>query len=111
MRDDETLAELLDKLRSAERGHPAHLRREPTSTHAVPVPPMCPGFRGTSASGCAGSLLHLIEELARHAGHADIIREALDGATMYELMAGNLGSLTERRLVSSRGRRQRGVEM
>jgi uncharacterized damage-inducible protein DinB len=26
-------------------------------------------------------LLHLIEELARHAGHADIIRETLDGTT------------------------------
>jgi hypothetical protein len=26
-------------------------------------------------------LLHLIEELARHAGHADIIREAIDGVT------------------------------
>jgi hypothetical protein len=26
-------------------------------------------------------LLHLIEELARHAGHADIIREAIDGRT------------------------------
>ena len=32
-------------------------------------------------------LLHIIEETARHAGHADIIREALDGATMYALMA------------------------
>ena len=32
--------------------------------------------------------MHLIEELARHAGHADIIRESIDGATMYELMAG-----------------------
>ncbi|HEX4904893.1 MAG TPA: DinB family protein [Acidimicrobiales bacterium] len=26
-------------------------------------------------------LLHLIEELARHAGHADILRESLDGTT------------------------------
>jgi len=26
-------------------------------------------------------LVHLIEETARHAGHADIIRETLDGAT------------------------------
>ncbi|MBA3652613.1 MAG: DinB family protein [Actinobacteria bacterium] len=26
-------------------------------------------------------LLHLIEELARHAGHADILREAIDGRT------------------------------
>lgn len=36
-------------------------------------------------------LLHIIEELARHAGHADIIRESIDGATMYELMAGAEG--------------------
>jgi hypothetical protein len=32
-------------------------------------------------------LLHLVQETARHAGHADIVREAIDGATMYELMA------------------------
>lgn len=36
-------------------------------------------------------LLHVLEELARHAGHADIIREHIDGATMYELMAGAEG--------------------
>ncbi|BCJ53548.1 hypothetical protein Asp14428_50230 [Actinoplanes sp. NBRC 14428] len=32
-------------------------------------------------------LLHLIQETARHAGHADIIREAVDGGTAYPLMA------------------------
>lgn len=32
-------------------------------------------------------LLHLIQETARHSGHADIIRETLDGATAYPLMA------------------------
>jgi hypothetical protein len=32
-------------------------------------------------------VLHLIEEVARHAGHADIIREAIDGATCWTLMA------------------------
>jgi hypothetical protein len=32
-------------------------------------------------------LLHLISETARHAGHADIIREAIDGATAFPLMA------------------------
>ena len=26
-------------------------------------------------------LLHLIEETARHAGHADLIRESIDGTT------------------------------
>lgn len=36
-------------------------------------------------------LLHIVEELARHAGHADIVREHIDGATMYELMAGAEG--------------------
>ena len=33
-------------------------------------------------------LFHMIEELARHAGQADIIRETIDGATLYELLAG-----------------------
>lgn len=32
-------------------------------------------------------LLHLVEETARHAGHADIVREALDGALSGSLMA------------------------
>ncbi len=31
--------------------------------------------------------LHLIEETARHAGHADIVRESIDGATGHALMA------------------------
>lgn len=35
-------------------------------------------------------LLHLIEETARHAGHADLLREAIDGKKEYEL-AGELG--------------------
>lgn len=34
---------------------------------------------------------HLIEELARHAGHADLVREAIDGATLWELIAGYEG--------------------
>lgn len=36
-------------------------------------------------------ILHVINELARHAGHADIVRETIDGATMYELIAGHEG--------------------
>ena len=31
-------------------------------------------------------LLHLIEETARHAGHADIVRESLDGRTAFALV-------------------------
>ncbi len=33
-------------------------------------------------------LMHLIEEFARHAGHADLIREQLDGARAIELKFG-----------------------
>ena len=32
-------------------------------------------------------LLHLIEETAQHNGHADIVRETVDGGTQYTLMA------------------------
>jgi uncharacterized damage-inducible protein DinB len=32
-------------------------------------------------------MLNLIRETARHAGHADIIRESLDGKTAFELVA------------------------
>jgi hypothetical protein len=34
---------------------------------------------------------HLMEELSRHAGHGDIIRETVDGATMYALVAAREG--------------------
>ena len=32
-------------------------------------------------------LLHLIQETARHTGHADIVRETIDGATAFPLLA------------------------
>ncbi len=32
-------------------------------------------------------LVHLIEETARHTGHADIVRETVDGAQAVELLA------------------------
>lgn len=37
------------------------------------------------------ALCHVIEELARHAGHADIIREQIDGATSLELWLADTG--------------------
>ena len=36
-------------------------------------------------------MLHLVEELARHAGHADILREQLDGALVPDLEAAEAG--------------------
>jgi predicted enzyme related to lactoylglutathione lyase len=34
---------------------------------------------------------HLMEELSRHAGHGDIVRETVDGASMYSLVAARDG--------------------
>ncbi|WP_298176387.1 DinB family protein [Saccharomonospora sp.] len=54
----------------------------------VPVPRDVPWFPDdVDAWSVRWVLLHLIEETARHAGHADIIRESLDGATAFPLMA------------------------
>ncbi|WP_020662330.1 DinB family protein [Amycolatopsis benzoatilytica] len=54
----------------------------------VPVPKDVPWFPpDVDAWSVRWVLLHLIEETARHAGHADIIRESLDGATAMPLLA------------------------
>jgi len=55
--------------------------------HPVPVPPAPWNPDDVDAWSLRWVLLHLIEETARHAGHADIVREAIDGATAFELLA------------------------
>jgi uncharacterized damage-inducible protein DinB len=55
---------------------------------AVPVPKDVPWFpKDVEAWSVRWVLLHLIQETARHAGHADIVREAIDGATGFALLA------------------------
>ena len=55
---------------------------------AVPVPQGVPWFPADlDAWNVRWVLLHLVEELGRHAGHADIVRESIDGATCHPLMA------------------------
>jgi uncharacterized damage-inducible protein DinB len=55
---------------------------------AVPVPQGVPWFPDdVDAWSVRWVLLHLIQETARHAGHADIVREMVDGATAFPLMA------------------------
>ncbi len=54
----------------------------------VPVPGDAPWWPAdVTAWSVRWVLLHLIQETARHAGHADLVREALDGATAFPLMA------------------------
>lgn len=64
----------------------AFLRSVPSldDTFALPNDPWFPPEGRVSMRWLA---LQLIRETARHAGHADIIRESLDGATAFELVA------------------------
>jgi Protein of unknown function (DUF664) len=87
MRDDETLDELLDKLRR-QNDDTLRVFAEADLDTPVPVPHEVPWFpQDVDHWSVRWVALHLIEELTRHAGHADIIRETIDGATMYQLMA------------------------
>ena len=90
MRDDETLADVLAKF-DEQNAETLRVFVETVDLDAaVPVPQrraVVPEGR-RQPGRCAGCLFHMIEELARHAGQADIIRETIDGATMYELLAG-----------------------
>jgi hypothetical protein len=88
MRPDETLDGLL---RAFEAQNAESLRLVETANldTEVPVPRDVPWFpKDIDAWSVRWVILHVINELARHAGHADIIRETIDGATMYDLLAG-----------------------
>jgi hypothetical protein len=89
MRPDETLAQVLG---AYARQNTETLRLVQTAdldaAVPVPVPQDAPWFpKDVDAWSVRWVFLHVISELARHAGHADIIRESIDGATMYELVA------------------------
>lgn len=53
--------------------------------------PEAPWFPKDEKCSMRWLLVHLVEEIARHAGHADIIRESLDGRTAFELIAQKVG--------------------
>jgi hypothetical protein len=86
--DDESLADVLKGYEDVARHTDAVILGIADLNEAVPVPRGAPWFPAdVEAWSVRWVLLHVIEETARHAGHADIIRESIDGATMYELMA------------------------
>lgn len=88
MRDDETLAQLLAAF-DAQNAETIRLIETSDLGAAVPVPPGVPWFpKDLQAWSVRWVIFHIIEELARHAGQGDIIRESIDGATLYELLAG-----------------------
>lgn len=88
MGPDETLAEILADNERCGRETEQIIAGIADLGQPVPVPKDVPWFPDDVASWeVRWVLLHLVEELARHAGHADIIREHIDGGTMYPIMA------------------------
>jgi hypothetical protein len=88
----ESLQGALDDLAAAAVETEAIVRQIGDLDHLVPVPRGVPWFpQDLDHWTLRWVLLHLIEEIARHAGHADIVRESIDGATMYALQAGAEG--------------------
>ena len=87
MRPDETLDGLLEKFKT-ENAKTLSLAATADLDAKVPVPHDIPWFpKGVKDWAVRWVILHVINELTRHSGHADIVRESIDGATMYELLA------------------------
>jgi hypothetical protein len=75
----ETLASLLDRYDEVARRTDDLARNLPSLDASQPLPE-APWFEPGACWSARRVLLHILAETAQHAGHADIIREALDGA-------------------------------
>lgn len=85
---DETLDDVLAFYGQVARETEEIVAGIPDLGRPVPVPRGVPWFPSdVDAWSVRWVLFHLIQETARHAGHADIIREHIDGATAFSLMA------------------------
>jgi uncharacterized damage-inducible protein DinB len=75
----ETLASLLERYDEAARSTNELIMRLPSLdvAHALPE---APWFKKGASWSARRVLLHIMTETAQHAGHADIIRETIDGA-------------------------------
>jgi uncharacterized damage-inducible protein DinB len=78
MTDTETLAELLARYDEVAARTDELVASLPDLDAAQPLP-AAPWFEPGRSWTARRAILHIIAETAQHAGHADIIREALDG--------------------------------
>lgn len=84
--DGETLAEVIALYDTVAHETEETVRALPDLEITVSLPDR-PWFPPGMKVSARWILLHLIQEQGRHAGHADIIRETLDGKTSFELIA------------------------
>ncbi|WP_329404865.1 DinB family protein [Streptomyces melanogenes] len=83
---DETVPQVLAFWDTVAKETEEFIHAVPSLDDTFPLPP-APWFPKDGRVSMRWMLLHLIEEIGRHAGHADIVRESLDGKTAFELVA------------------------
>ncbi|MFI0261955.1 DinB family protein [Streptomyces sp. NPDC017056] len=81
----ETVASILAAWEETARKTEQFITSLPDLNGTFPLPE-APWFPPKAEQSMRWLLLHLIEEFARHAGHADVIRESLDGKTAFTLV-------------------------
>lgn len=85
---DETLESIIAFYDEVEAETERFIAEEEDLGRLVPIPQGVPWFPADEENwSVRWVLLHIIEETARHAGHADIVREAIDGSVAFGLLA------------------------
>ncbi|MFP1628586.1 DinB family protein [Streptomyces sp. 5K101] len=84
--DGETIESALAFWASVSKETEEFIRSVPSLDDTFPLPP-APWFPKDGRVSMRWLMLHLVEEIGRHAGHADIIRESLDGKGAFDLVA------------------------
>ncbi|MBO1767880.1 DUF664 domain-containing protein [Allobranchiibius sp. GilTou38] len=85
--EDDTLEAALQRFDAAAEAYLASVRSADPDATSIEPPAPWDGVLEDTPTKERFYLLHHIEELARHAGHADIIREQIDGADGASLAA------------------------
>jgi len=88
--EDETIPEVLAFWDGVAKETAEFIASVPSLDDTFPLPE-APWFPKDGAVSMRWLMLHLVEEVGRHAGHADIIRESLDGKGAFDLIAEESG--------------------
>jgi uncharacterized damage-inducible protein DinB len=79
MTDDDTMAAILERYKETARSTDELIMTLPSLDVSHPLPE-APWYEQGASWSARRVLLHVIAETAQHAGHADIVRESIDGA-------------------------------
>ncbi|MEU7516952.1 DinB family protein [Streptomyces sp. NPDC042898] len=82
---DETIPEIMEFWSGVAKETEEFARSVPSLDDTFPLPE-APWFPKDGRVSVRWMLMHLVQEAGRHAGHADVIRESLDGKGSFDLI-------------------------